>query len=166
MKTFTKKGIVCLFAFILVLGLSVHSEKTSAHEIFYDNGTGISLKWNWITNGKMHIKINGHGLSGKYNDFYSDAKNAFPTAWGSSNITVVETDANTSNMDLATATETYWNDRFGFEDGKSTYGICDMTSTDGILLKSAANAKVSSRLIRYTGILYTPWESFPEDTID
>ena len=164
MKTFTKKGIVCLFAFILVLGLSVHSEKASAHEIFYDNGTGISLKWNWITNGKVHIKINGHGLSSQYNEFYSDAKNAFPTAWGSSNITVVETDANTSNMDLATATETYWNDRFGFEDGKSTYGICDMTSTDLILLNSVSNAKASSRLIRYAGILYTPRQSFSNDT--
>ena len=83
---------------------------------------------------------------------------------GSSNITVVETDANTSNMDLATATETYWNDRFGFEDGKSTYGICDMTSTDLILLNSVSNAKASSRLIRYAGILYTPRQSFSNDT--
>lgn len=160
MKTFRKKSVVCLFACVLVLGLFVHSEKSSAHEIFYDNGTGISLKWNWVTNGKVNLKINGNGLSSKYSKFYGDAKSAFPTAWGSSNISVVETDANTSNIDLATATETYWNDRFGFEDGKKTYGICDMTSTDLILLDSVSNAKASSRLIRYAGILYTPWQSF------
>ena len=128
----------------------------SAHEIFYDGTTPVVLKWAFVTNRTANLKMNGDSLSDEYAEHYNTAKNAWPNA--SARVSVTHVDFEDSNIDIATATEDAWYDRFGWEE-REYYGVCDIASTDGIDLDSLYNAKQSSRLIRYAGILYTPYTS-------
>ncbi len=58
---------------------------------------------------------------------------------------------------MATATSEYWVARWGSEDALSYLGVCDITATDGTRLTDRESVKESSRLIKYAGIILTPY---------
>lgn len=162
MKHLWKKTL-CFLCCILLFGLfGANSGKLSAHEIHYNGTTPIPIKWAFVTNRTANLKINGDSLTSEYAEFYYEVRNAWSNASGRVSVTHVDFDS--ANIDIATASENTWDDRFGFW-ANETYGICDMTSTDGYKLNTPANALQSSRQIRYAGILYTPYTSdFKDET--
>lgn len=133
---------------------------SSAHEIFYDgsspNWNPIPLEWNEKVSGKAHLKMNGDYLSVDYSTHYATVSSEWPAA--SSKVSVTDTTFSTSKVDLATPTAAYWDGRFGIY-YSTALGICDMTSTDGKQLDTAANAKSSSGKINYAAIFLTPYIS-------
>lgn len=147
---------------VMVFGISpLRAETASAHEMYYDGNTPIVLKWNDVTNRTAKLKMNGDKLHGGYVSLYTSIRSVWPNA--SSRVSVTQTSFSSSNVDLATATEAAWEDRWG-NNCREYLGICDISSTDGYQLTNAANAKSSSKRIRYAGILYTPYESDYADT--
>jgi hypothetical protein len=115
----------------------------------------IPLMWDERSSGKAYLKMNGDLLNSDYLSNYITVSNVWSNA--SSKVTVSRTTFSNSNVDLATATETYWDNRFGSFWGIYVGGVCDITSTDGIQITSASTAKNSSGRIRYAGILLTPY---------
>lgn len=163
MKHLMKKAALCFLCCILLFGLfGANSDKLSAHEIAYDGTTPLVLKWAFVTNRTANLKINGDSLSSAYSSHYNTAKNAWPNA--SARVSVTQVDFNSSNVDIATASEEAWDDRYGWK-ASEYFGVCDIISTDGYELNSVSNIKQSSRLIRYAGILYTPYtHTFKNET--
>jgi predicted Zn-dependent protease len=156
MKHLWKKTL-CFLCCILLFGLfGANSGKLSAHEIHYNGTTPIPIKWAFVTNRTANLKINGDSLTSEYAEFYDEVRNAWSNASGRVSVTHVDFDF--SNVDIATATEDAWFDKFLWEQHEY-FGICDMTSTDGYELKTPADVLQSSRQIRYAGILYTPYIS-------
>lgn len=151
---------------ILLSLTSIFPYYSYAHEIYYDGyGPGydkIPLKWFDVTNRKANLKINGDRLDSNYLPQYTIAKNAWPNA--SSRVGVAEASFSTSNVDLGTSTVVAWEDMWGYWGARSVLGICRITSTDGILLDSAAKARASSGKIKYASILFTPFNSFENTT--
>ena len=64
-----------------------------------------------------------------------------------------------SNVDLATASEAYWNSTFGEYNGLFVLGQCTPKSTDNIIITNADLADSSSGYIKYASIMYTPFTS-------
>lgn len=143
--------------------VSMHATvgEVHAHEIFYDGTVGISLKWHDVSNRTAHLKINGDMLDSSYSSHFTAVRKAWPNASARVKVTV-ETFSN-SNVDLCTATSSYWSDRYGSR-AISVLGVCDMVSTDGYELNSLYNAKLSSKLIEYAGIKFTPYTSYENNT--
>lgn len=99
--------------------------------------------------------MNGDYLSSDYSSYYVTASNAWPNA--SSKVSVVRTSFSSSKVDLATATETYWDNRWGYLYAHNYLGVCDMWSTDGKALTDPSSAEASSGRIGYASILFTPY---------
>ena len=156
------KKLSILAGALMLTSVVVNATPVSAHEIFYNGSTGIVLKWNDVTSRTANLKINGDHLDGGYTSYYSSIKRAWPNA--SSRVSVQEASFSSSNIDLATASETAWDNRWGDFYSHFYLGVCDMTSTDGYELNSVENAMASSRKIDYAGILYTPYEDDYEGT--
>lgn len=140
----------------------INATTVSAHEMYYDNGTPIVLKWNFVTNRVANLKMCNYGLTGDYSSNYTIARAAWPNA--SARVSVTETAFSSSNVDLVTASLDYWYNRFPMAEAMVTDGICDLTSTDDVLITSVATAKASSKLIRYAGIFFTPEVSNYDNT--
>lgn len=152
-KKFITKCIIISFISLFF------ASSASAHEIYYSgsspNWVAIPLVWDERSSGKAYLKMNGDLLSSDYSSNYITVSNVWPNA--SSKVTVLRTTFSNSKVDLATASETYWDNRFGSFWGRYVGGVCDITSTDGIQITSASTAKNSSGRIRYAGILLTPY---------
>ena len=135
-----------IISFLLFLSVFVVNVTTaSAHEMYYDNGTPIVLKWNFVTNRVANLKMCNYGLTGDYSSNYSVARAAWPNA--SDRVSVTETAFSSSNVDLVTASMDYWYNRFLMGEAMITDGICDLTSTDNVLITSVATANASSKLM-------------------
>lgn len=132
----------------------------TAHEIFYDGSTSIGLKWWDVTNRTANLKINGDRLSGNYSSYYSSIRYAWDNA--SQRVDITQTGFSSSNVDLAVTSEDYWKNRWA-GDYKFYDGHADLTSTDGYTLNTLADAKNSSRKIKYAGILLSPFEQYYSD---
>lgn len=132
-----------------------------AHEIYYNGSTPISLKWNYVTGSTVNMKMSDDLLEAPFTGHYSVARTAWPNALAnaSTRVSITDTSLSNSNIDLATADSDYWEDRWGVLGALDTLGVCDITSTDGIQIDSAADALASSKLIRYAGILFNPSSS-------
>lgn len=157
-RTISYVLLLCLISSVCV----INATTAFAHEMYYNNGVPIVLKWNFVTNGVANLKMCNYGLSGDYSSNYTIARAAWPNA--SNNVFVTETAFSSSNVDLVTASEDYWYDRFTMADAMNTNGICDLTSTDNVLITSVATANASSKSIRYAGIFFTPEVSNYSDT--
>jgi len=149
-----KKYSYVLFCMIISI-LMISSFYVSAHEIFYNGSTPAPLKWYDVSYRTANLKMNGDYLSIDYSPQYYSVRVAWPNA--SSRVSVTNSSFYGSNVDLATASENTWDNRFGIPYGYYVYGVCDMVSTDGYQLNSYSNANVSSKLIKYAGILLTPY---------
>lgn len=147
---------LCTLLLIISFGFMLVGEKpVSAHEMWYNGTTPIVLKWSDVTNRTAKLKMNADNLHGGYVSLYSSIKTAWPNA--SARVSITASDFSSSNVDLATATEAEWKRRWG-DKYLDKMGVCDLTSTDGYQL-NASNANLSSKRIRYAGILYSPFES-------
>ena len=141
--------------------LSSNAIGVSAHEIYYEGSTPIPLKWYDVSNRTAKLKINGDLLHSDCYAHYSAIRTAWPNA--SSRVSVTAVEFSRANVALATPTMDYWNSRWvGRAD--EIYGVCDSSSTDGLQLNSWQNAKASSGLISYAGILITPYLNFHNST--
>lgn len=158
MKRNTTK-ILCL---TLILTCLISSVNIFAHEIYYNGSTGINLKRSEVNNRVAYLRINGDYLDSGYYSHYNVVLNAWPNA--SARVSASNSDFYSSNVDLTTASESYWEDRFGVMGLLRIYGVCDSTSTDGYQLNSTANVLASSKLINYSGILYNPDTSVYDNT--
>ena len=107
----------------------------------------------YTSDGNVYLKMNGDYLSGNVADNFSAAVQAWPNA--SSKITATTTTFANSNLDFTTATQSSW-DAIMQGYTYSATGYCLATSTDGIELTSLANAKASSKLIQYAGLIFPP----------
>lgn len=149
LKAFLALGMICIFMCTNTVGVF-------AHELHYeDDGTPIPVIWGDVTLSTANLKINGDLLDSPYSSYYSDIKKAWPDA--SENVAIVETDFGDSNVDMATATAEYWDARWGSEHSREYMGVCDLTTTDGTKLTTRESVKESSRLIKYAGIILTPY---------
>ena len=125
-------------------------------------GTPIPIKWYNVSNRKAYININGSYLNTIYASYYSDAISAWPNASGRVSITNVS--FSISNVDMATASEYYWNNRFGgYLECREYMGITDNKSTDGYVINSN-NVQNCSKIVNYSNILLTPYTSDYDDS--
>lgn len=147
--------VVCILVCTMTSGVF-------AHEMYYDGTTPVPLKWNDVTNRTAKLKTNGDMLDSNYSSHYSTIRVAWPNA--SARVSVTDADFSSSNVDLATASSDYWSERWGILYSSYVFGVCDITSTDYYELNSLENAKASSGLIRYAGILFTPNSSAYDNT--
>lgn len=154
--------ILCLIVFV---AFHFNIKNVYAHEIFYDGNVGVPLKWHDATDGVAHLKMNGEMLSENYSAYYTVVRRAWPNAFPTlpTHVSVSDETFSNSNVDLCTATTTYWTERYGILI-YDVLGVCDMVSTDGDELNSLANAQMSSGLIEYAGIKYTPYSYFENET--
>lgn len=105
--------------------------------------------------------MNGDLLHSDYYAYYSTIRVAWPNA--SARVSITNTEFSKANVSLATPTVDYWSGRWGSK-AYSVLGVCDASSTDGLQLNSWRNAKASSGLINYAGILMTPYLNFQNST--
>jgi len=155
-----KKIRSCLILCMILVFMCANTVGVFAHEIFYDGTTPVPIIWGDVTLSVANLKMNGELIDGDGIFNYVKARDSWNDT--SENVSIVETDFANSNVDLATATIEYWDERFGKADSVFVYGVCDLTSTDGKKLNSLANVKSSSRLIKYAGILITPYPVFSD----
>jgi predicted Zn-dependent protease len=155
MKVKKKSFLVVLTLFSV---LSIFST-ASAHEIYYTgsspNWTAIPVKWNNLSNGNAYLKINGDNLNSEYSSAYSTASFLWSTY--SQKVTISQTSFGSSTVDVASATKTYWDNRFGII-GTGILGITDLKTTDGLIV-NASNVQSSSKKISYAQIYMTPYTS-------
>lgn len=154
------KKIVCAIVLCCTL-LGVNTIGVSAHEIYYEGTTPIPLKWYDVTGRTAYLKINGDLLDSYYSTHYSVVKDEWSIA--SARVSVTEAVFSRANVCLATPTVQYWRDRHDLA-AYAVMGVCDTSSTDGLQLNSWQNAKASSGLINYAGILMTPYCNFQNST--
>lgn len=156
-----KKKVMTLMMLLCACFVLANYSPVKAHEIYYEgtppNGTAIVLKWNKLSSGKAHLEMNGDYLSSSYSGQYATAAIMWPTY--SSKVKVDQASFSSSTVDLATATESYWNNRFGYLISRNYLGICDATTTDNVLITSPQTAKNSSKKIKHASIYLTPFTS-------
>jgi len=127
-----------------------------AHEMYYTSaGIGINLKRSDLSDGAAYLKINGSYLSGTYTSYYATAINAWSNA--SDRVRTVNVSFSNSNVDIATASESYWINKYG-DAAYDTVGYTANTTTDGRVL-NASNAAGSSKKIRHSSILMSPFQT-------
>ena len=156
MKIKTKFFIICTCIFIIA---PVHI--VEAHEIYYD-GTypdyvGINLKWSEIYNGIAYLRINGNYLDNSYSSQYNNI--IYSWSDSSSKVYTVQENFLYSKIDLATASQIYWDNQFGINI-HNVQGICNLKSTDNIQLETLSDAKLSSKRIAYASIMLTPYNDY------
>lgn len=161
-KSATKSRLFVVICIMISSLLFANIYVVSAHEMYYDGSTGIVLKWHDVTNRTAYLKMNDDLLDSSYSSYYYAVRTAWPNA--SARVSVTDTVLSYSNVDLATATETYWRGRYGYLESMGVLGVCDISSTDNIEINNLADAKACSGLIKYAGILYTPFESVFENS--
>ncbi len=157
-----KKKIARLLSLILVYTCLICSINVFAHEIYYNGSVGINLKRSEVNNRVAYLRINGDYLDSGYYSHYNVVLNAWPNA--SARVSVSNSDFYSSNVDLTTASESYWENRFTTNGLWLVLGACDSTSTDGYQLNSESNALASSKLINYSSVLYNPYTSVYDNT--
>lgn len=160
------KRKLCVFICFIILVTCLFSTNFAyAHEIFYNGSTPIVLKWNYVNGSTVNMKMSDDLLDAPFTSHYSVARNAWPNALAnaSTHVSITNSSFSESNIDLATADSSYWEDRWGILASWNILGVCDVTSTDGILIDSAADALASSKLIKYAGILFNPSSSAFDD---
>lgn len=183
---FTDPGTIYLIYFEIGVYLYMHTKKffvkvitisiimttccvlfpvnTFGHEMYYTgsapNYNPISLVWDTRINGKAYLKVDTHLLNNFYDDYYTAAVSAWPNA--STCVTASYSNFSDSNLDLVTATESYWDTNFA-SIANWVYGYCQNVSTDGYTISNATIAKNCSRRIAYAAIYYIPYtDSFKE----
>lgn len=148
-----------ILSVVSLISVATISSTAIAHEMYYTgsspNWTGIPVKWNNMSNGKAHLKINGDYLSSSYTNAYSTA--SFLWSAYSQKVTTSDTNFGSSNVDIASTTTTYWDNRFGIL-GAGILGVADLITTDGVTLNST-NVQSSSKKINYAQIYMTPYTS-------
>lgn len=153
---------------VIVLIISMFSVNFAyAHEMYYNGSTPIVLRWDHVSGSTLNVLMSDDLLDAPFTSHYSIARNAWPNALAnaSTKVTVTDSSFSNSNLDLATASEDYWQERWGPVQYIVVLGVCNITSTDGILIDSASDAASSSKKIRYAGILFNPYESaFADET--
>ena len=162
-----KQKLSILVCFVFLMSI-VNINFAHAHEIYYNGTTPIVLKWNFVSGSTVNMLMNADLLETPYTTHYSLAKNAWPNALAnqSTRVSITEATFSNSNVDLASADTDYWLDRFGPLEAGQTYGKCDLTTTDGIFIESASDALASSKLIKYAGILFSPYVSLYSNVIE
>lgn len=155
----TVKRLLSLMCVMICLIFNI---KANAHEIYYEqNSSGLTpiiLKWNPKIGNKCYLKLNADTLnrSGnfiKYENAYDNVKNLWNNVGGL--VSVYETDIETSNVDLATATEAAWS-AYTNGDIYSALGYNLKLSTDNYQINSLANAKICSGYIKYASVIISP----------
>ncbi len=141
-------------SYIVALLLLMNSVRVDAHEIFYWNGTGICLRWYYTTNNVAQLKTNDDYLSFPYSSNYSAAIGAWPGTTAYVNMT--DSYQNSSNVDFASATISYWQQRYP-DNYLDVLGVCDITSSDNLAITTPETALQSSKKIKYAGIYLTPY---------
>jgi predicted Zn-dependent protease len=158
------KKLIVTFLLLLMISM-LSSVDVFAHEIFYEgtspNWQAIPIVWDERVSGKVHLKMNGDYLNSDYSSYYIEVSNAWPNA--STKVSVARTNFGTSKVDLATASKSYWDNRWR-ELSPFVLGVCYLTSTDGISI-TRNTVKQSSRRIRYAAILLTPYMSAYESSL-
>lgn len=155
------KKKLCLYVCVIVLVMSViNVDFAYAHEMYYNGTTPIVLKWNYVSGSTVNMLMSDDMLDAPLTSHYSIARNAWPNALAnaSTKVSITDTSFYNSNIDLSTADSDYWYDRWGIFYYMEIFGVCDLTSTDGVLIESADDALASSKLIKYAGILFNPYE--------
>ena len=152
---------MCILICVAMMMLICSTNFVSAHEMYYNGSTPIVLKWNYVSGSTVNMKMNHDYLTAPYSSHYTVARNAWPNALAnaSTHVSITDVSFTQSNVDLATADEDYWIDRYE-DDYWMRLGVCDITSTDGVLIKSVSSAQNSSKLIRYASILIAPWDIY------
>ncbi|MEJ8307056.1 hypothetical protein [Saccharibacillus sacchari] len=116
------KRVLLLFFVLSVVNVI---QKTYAHEMYYSgsspNWTAIPIKWANLNNGQAYLKINGDNLDSSYTSAYQTASKLWDTY--SQKVTIAQTGFGSSNVDIASATKTYWDSRFGISGGRD-YCYC------------------------------------------
>lgn len=149
-----KRSFLKLISIILIIVTCLNCTIVFAHELYYVNGVGLNIRWYDVTNRVAHLKINGNYLNDYYTQYYSSIRSAWPNH--SARVSVTETAFGASNVDLATATEQAWINRY--EDSyMNVWGHCRSVTTNGYDLETLENAQASSKRINYSAILYTPY---------
>ena len=153
-----KNWIKRLVVFISIISIVCFGSTVSAHEIYYKaNGQGINLKWANLKSGKPHLKINGDYLESDYSGYYSNVVQAWPNA--SNEVLASSVSFSSSTVDMLTATEDYWDERFGLY-SSLYYGIADIKDSTGQFIDTLTKAQYSSGSIVYAQVILTPYNNF------
>lgn len=155
----SKKNFIRIIAIglLMSIGYSVFGVTASAHEMYYSGSfpeyTPIPLVWNERSSGKALLKIDVKLLT----TFYAKEYNPAAASWQNytNSVKIQFTTFENSTVSMATATTAYWQNIFN---GSHLYrGYCEIFSTDGKQITSAATAKNSSRRIKFATAYYTPY---------
>ena len=165
MRLSTKKLQKILFL-ILACSMFLSLNFVNAHEIYYRGKPpqGINLTTHARKDGKAYLKISDDYLSSAYDPFYTSVIRAWPSK--SSRVVCVDNSTYDSTVDMTTGSTSYWNDYYGnYYDARLYLGHCISTTSDGVKLETAEDAYNSSRRIRYTGLMLTPYmDCYSNDT--
>lgn len=146
----------------LVLSVCVINVTTAyAHEMYYNNGVPVVMKWNFVTNRVANLKMCNYGLVDEYDDNYEDARAAWPNA--SARVSITETAFSSSNVDLVTASEDFWYRELGALYYMTTGGYTVLTTTDNYTIDSITDLLASSKLIKHAAIYFSPYLSMYEN---
>ena len=159
-RKFIKKTVSALLSVILIFTLTFG---ISAHEMYYtSSGSPVTLRWSVLSNGKCYIKINGDKINSSgnfsvYNQQYNNCKYAWSNSI-SSLITIVEEDNfTTSNVDVATATESYWDSMFDTDNYYSISAFTRLSDTNNNAVTNLTSAINSTGNIDYAAIFMSPF---------
>ncbi|MDO3409971.1 zinc-dependent metalloprotease family protein [Saccharibacillus sp. CPCC 101409] len=150
-----KKSLILFFSLFVLAFVS----KVQAHEMYYTgsspNWTPIPIKWANLSNGQAYLKINGDNLDASYNSAYQSASILWDTY--SQKVIINQTAFSSSNVDMAAATKTYWDNRFGIT-GVGIIAVTDLYDTNGSTI-NASTVQNSSKKIASAQIYMTPYAS-------
>ena len=152
------KKAFCITLLISFCSLFLLPSSVSAHEMYYDSSNNpISLVWHYRSNGDAYLKINGDNLTLSY---YSSLYNSVYPLWdsSSSDVTIANTSFSNCTVSLASATQTYWKNRFK-DNYEGIAGVTDLVSSDNYNVNSAYTASASSGRIKLASIYLTPYTS-------
>lgn len=153
LKIYYVSMILTCFA---IIGSFSFGKSVEAHEMFHNGTSAVSIKWGNLVSGKPQLKINGDYLSYNFSVYYPDARNSWNGVAGK--VIVSQTSFSSSNVDLATPTVQSWTDITGGFWGE-VLGICLNKTSDGKVLRTYSDAVASSKVITYSSIYLTPYNT-------
>ncbi len=162
----SKNKLRKILSLILACSLFLSLNCVHAHEIYYRGNPpqGINLTTHARKDGKAYLKISGDYLSSAYDPFYAGVIRAWPSK--SSRVICVDNSTYDSTVDMTATSTSYWIKYYGNESKSRLHlGHCISTTSDGVKLETAEDAYNSSRRIRYTGLMLTPFmDCYSNDT--
>ena len=150
-----------VMACVALCGVFLNCGDAFAHEMYHNNGIPIAIRWNDVTNRVAKLRINGSNLRSGHSQYYATVR----SIWNKSpRASVVHTSFSSSNVDLATATTSYWDIVDVDISGKYVYGSTKLYSSEGRVI-NAATVETSTKKIGDAYVYYSPYLDRYDDYI-